>query len=525
MNRQFLAGLAFFLAIVTSNMIIGQQQQNWPVVSVQVFEQGARIERQGMVELDADGNAVINISGLATGVQADMVQISLEDGWSLVSNVFKVKPIGEDAATTKKMDELDEAIELNRQTNALREALTLTYEEELTMIQSNRQVGGNELLLVEDLLEHANFWRERVKELQYMLLELRMEMEELALEWNDLYQERNALEEKANRTEGVMTLRFSGPPRGKATLALTYVATDAYWRPMYDAVVDESGDIVMTRYASVQQRTGNDWEGIPIVFMAGNPLTSIQPPPVVQKQVTLGGNAVGYDYAWAPSEDLFEDDFKSSEFISFGEPTGSIERYEFEAKKMARVKGDGTRERIFLEQFQLEGEINYLLLPEYTDEGYQLVSSADWTASKLMPGTVQVITNGTFRGAFDMTLPAPGDTLLIPLSQDPQVRSSRNRQMDQCSSKIFGGSKKTIQTFEIIVENQHSRAVKLKVQDAIPTSNSTDIQIQALELDGGNLDPLTGEISWEFTLDPMQQRRLVFGFEVTYPKKRTLVGL
>ena len=60
---------------------------------------------------------------------------------------------------------------------ALREALLFAYEEELAMIRSNRSVNGEELLLVDDLRDHANFWRERVKELSYLMLELRMEME------------------------------------------------------------------------------------------------------------------------------------------------------------------------------------------------------------------------------------------------------------------------------------------------------------------------------------------------------------
>ena len=55
--------------------------------------------------------------------------------------------------------EIDRAIESKQQTYSLREALLLAYEEELAMIRSNRSVNGDELLLVDDLRDHANFWR------------------------------------------------------------------------------------------------------------------------------------------------------------------------------------------------------------------------------------------------------------------------------------------------------------------------------------------------------------------------------
>jgi hypothetical protein len=124
-----------------------------------------------------------------------------------------------------------------------------------------------------------------------------------------------------------------------------------------------------------------------------------------------------------------------------------------------------------------------------------------------------------------MKLPAPGDTLQIPLGQDPRVRSSRERLMDQCSSSLFGGSKKTIQTYEIKAENQHNRPIHLLVQDAIPISTGSDIEVTPLGLGGGMLDANTGELTWNLNLAPHEKRTLTFGFEVTYPKKRALIGL
>ena len=162
---------------------------------------------------------------------------------------------------------------------------------------------------------------------------------------------------------------------------------------------------------------------------------------------------------------------------------------------------------------------------EYIDEAYQLANSGGWVASRLVPGLVQVIAGGTYRGAYYMQLPAPGDTLHIPLGQDVRVRANRERVLDRCTSTVFGGSRRTAQSFEITVENQHNRTVSVAVQDAVPVAKSSDIQVEVLGLSGGELDAVTGQVVWDLELGPNERRTLSFGYVVTYPKRRALLGL
>ena len=57
-----------------------------------------------------------------------------------------------------------------------------------------------------------------------------------------------------------------------------------------------------------------------------------------------------------------------------------------------------TRERVYIEDIQLKGDLSHLLLPAYSDESYQLVNSGEWPTSNLLPGPVQVLTDGVYRG-------------------------------------------------------------------------------------------------------------------------------
>jgi uncharacterized protein (TIGR02231 family) len=508
----------------------GQVNPNeWPITDVSVYRAGAKIERQGQVALGADGLATLTIDGLAKDVNLDMLQVSLASGWSLVGRGYSVVPIVDRVRESAvESDRIAEEKSANRQTYDLRRALLAAYEEELAMIQANRSVGGSELLLVEDLQDHADFWRNRVKELQYLMLELRMEMKSLDSDLVALESELLDWQRKAQATTGQLTLRFSGPAGNKENVTLNYMVLDAQWSAVYDAEVADDGTVKMNRYATVQQRTGNDWSGVPVSFLVGNPMNAIAPPSPQPKRLSLGSHAgVGsYSYEWSAAKvqmDDFEDmPEQQSGGVSMNSP---LQRYEFQPASVIDVLGDGTEERVFIESFELDGSLDYVALPEFADEAYQLVKSPEWASARLVPGSVQVIADGLYCGAFWMKLPAPGDTLQIPLGQDPRVRSSRERLMDQCSSSLFGGSKKTIQTYEIKVENQHNRPIHLLVQDAIPISTGSDIEVTPLGLGGGMLDANTGELTWNLNLAPHEKRTLTFGFEVTYPKKRALIGL
>lgn len=498
----------------------------WPIDAVTVYQQGAKIEREGQVVLDAQGKAVVTLTGLSSAVHQEMLQVSLGEGWSLASHVFKTAvPSSQSALVAQQQADIDAAIRSNRQTYALREALLFTYEEELAMIRSNRSVNGGELLLVDDLRDHANFWRERVKELSYLMLELRMEMDELTAEWDRLEADRMNLEQSLAAQEGQWTLRFAGAPGSKSMVRVSYVVTGAGWAPVYDAEVSETGQMEMKRYASVYQTTGNDWEEVPTTFVVGNPLQSIAPPTVAKKELGLTVQNAANAYAWEAQASF--DDYDGFDEVERRAVSAShsVDRYEFEPASPVFIDGDGTRERVFIESFELAGELNYLLLPEFAEEAYQLVNSGAWTTARLVPGRVQVIAGGMYRGAYFMRLPAPGDTLQVPLGQDVRVRSSRERVLDRCTSTVFGGSRKTQQSFEITVENQHNRPIDVVIQDAVPVSNSSDIEVEVLGLSGGELDAVSGEVVWDLQLAPNERKTLSFGYIITYPKRRSLQGL
>ena len=512
--------------------------QEFPLVSAEVHESGARLKRAGQVELDASGRWDETIFGLDLNVAPATIQVHLPEGWSLAGIAYQ-RTVN---APVKSRNEvriaaLEDELSALADTRSMRTALQETYNEELQMLLSNRTIRGNETLLVEDLREAANFWRDRVKELKYFMLELNMEIADLDENAAELRHERDSLQSNAGAIRGAIALRLQGPANARGTVEVDYVTSSAGWRPVFEASVDASGVVQMRRFAETVQRTGNDWSGIDVTFAAGNPMQGLAPPEVE----TLRLQPVARDMGFAGSYEM------SSGWSSDGSALGAadkpesrlfqpvvavttesgsaVDRYRFEPLGRVEVAGNGQPERIALGNFELQGKLQMLSLPSYSDEAYQMASTADWSGARLMPGEVQVIAGGAYRGAFNMTLPAPGDTLEFPVGQDPQVRSSRVRMADKCKSAALGGKKSTEVVWEITLQNQHNRPVDVRVLDRVPVSGNENISVEISDLSGGKLEPVTGQVSWQVKLGAGEQRKLLLAYKVTYPKSYYLPNL
>jgi hypothetical protein len=47
--------------------------------------------------------------------------------------------------------------------------------------------------------------------------------------------------------------------------------------------------------------------------------------------------------------------------------------------------------------------------------------------------------------------------------------------------------------------------------------------VSAQNISGGNLDPLTGEISWRFSLLPAVTKQIDLNYIIKYPKNKTII--
>ena len=101
----------------------------------------------------------------------------------------------------------------------------------------------------------------------------------------------------------------------------------------------------------------------------------------------------------------------------------------------------------------------------------------------------------------------------------------REKLKDLTSRKLIGTSQKENYTWEISVRNTKAEAIKIIVEDQLPVSQNTQIEVTVLETGGATFTKDTGKLLWNIALQPNETRKLIYKFEVKYPKDKQVSGL
>ena len=202
MKSHITLALAIFLLCFISSS--AQTSFSLPISSVEIHQDGARIVHSGPVQLKTTV-CTIEISDLAHDLDFNSISIDMPEGSSLESISFDVR-----ARPSSHTNELSMVLEslskLDVKTRML-EAVLHTYKEEQLFLSANRSIGSSqEVLLVDDVIEMADFLRERNQSLALDILDVSLDIESLELESAELEARKTALELVGSDLEGVITL-------------------------------------------------------------------------------------------------------------------------------------------------------------------------------------------------------------------------------------------------------------------------------------------------------------------------------
>jgi hypothetical protein len=68
------------------------------------------------------------------------------------------------------------------------------------------------------------------------------------------------------------------------------------------------------------------------------------------------------------------------------------------------------------------------------------------------------------------------------------------------------------------VRNTKAIALDFEVEDQIPVASDNTIKVDLLNKDGAIYNELTGKLTWKITVKPKDSKKIVFSYEVRYPK-------
>ena len=63
----------------------------------------------------------------------------------------------------------------------------------------------------------------------------------------------------------------------------------------------------------------------------------------------------------------------------------------------------------------------------------------------------------------------------------------------------------------------------MSVFDQVPVSTLDEIKVELIELSKAKHHSATGEIKWDFVIEPRENKRFDLKYSVKYPKHKTLI--
>jgi hypothetical protein len=63
------------------------------------------------------------------------------------------------------------------------------------------------------------------------------------------------------------------------------------------------------------------------------------------------------------------------------------------------------------------------------------------------------------------------------------------------------------------------------VEDQVPVSQNTQIEVTVTDVGGAAYNKQTGKLNWVLDIKPSETRKVMFKYEVKYPKDKQIIGL
>ena len=70
----------------------------------------------------------------------------------------------------------------------------------------------------------------------------------------------------------------------------------------------------------------------------------------------------------------------------------------------------------------------------------------------------------------------------------------------------------------MVVKNNRKTPVQIDIEDQLPVSTQSDITVESIETSKAEYDSKTGKLTWSYTIQPGDIKKINLSFSVKYPK-------
>lgn len=537
---------SMFLAVLVSVSAVVFAQTDKPVESkisrVTVFLNRAQVTREVKTRVEA-GKTNIILNGLTSQLDQQSIQVSGKGNFIILGISHNQNYLNE-FNVPKALRLLKDSMEFyNRQLVLEHSRLDILGKEE-QLILNNQKIGGTQQnLSVAELKAMADFYRTRLTEIGVAKILSAEKTTKLSNHFNRLSAQVNERNELYSRNTSEIVISVSSEAGSSAELDVNYVVANAGWFPVYDLrAVNTKSPVQLNYKANVFQSTGEQWNNVKLRLSTANPSLGGFKPELAawyldfyQTHVSraLSGKVPGLrvrsmDKKAKEEDETVEAVFSEPVAETISDYTSTIQtslNTEFEIGLPYTVLSAAKPTTVDVRNYEMKADYEYSVAPKLDGDAFLMARATGWEDFNLLPGEANVFFEGTFVGKSYIDPNNIKDTLAVSLGRDKRIVVKREKLKDYTTRKLIGGNQRDSYAWEVSVRNTKNEVVKTTVEDQVPVSQNSQIEVTISDVGGAKYNKDTGKLVWTMTLQPNETKKVVFKYEVKYPKDKQISGL
>ena len=538
MKNQLLATALSVSALVA----MGQNEKNVDskITDVTVFLNKAQVTREVKTRIEP-GRVNLVVRGLTSQLDPESIQVTGKGSFIILGISHQQNYLSE-LNMPKSLKALKDSVEQLQKQLQLEQSQKEILSKEEQMLLSNQKIGGTtQNLTVAELKAMADFYRSRLGD----IVTSRMKQDDKIKKINEriakLNNQINSQNEMYGRNTSEIVVSISAEAATSVDLDVNYVVANAGWYPVYDVrAMNTKSPLQLSYKANVFQSTGEEWKSVKLKLSTANPNQSGLKPELSSwyldfyQPIAYGLERRKYKSMGAVSRAANMDE--KEEMVSMAAPAAeSVADYvstiqttlntEFDISLPYSVLSASKPTTVDIRNYEMKSDYTYSVAPKLDNDAFLLARATGWEEFNLLPGEANIFFEGTFVGKSFIDPNNIKDTLSVSLGRDKRIVVKREKLKDLTSRSFMGSNKKESYAYEISIRNTKGESIKVIVEDQIPVSQNTQIEVSTQDLGGAKFNKNTGKLVWEMEMKPSETRKLVYKFEVKYPKDKQINGL
>ncbi len=517
------------------------------IKEVTVFLSGAQVTSTGNVSINS-GTTDLIFENLSPNINSNSIQAKGEGDFTILSVSYRLNYVNQ-RTKPKEVLVLEDSLDALKSKLEAQDNLMAVYSNEEQMITANRDIGGNNTGVTAIELEKvASTMRTRLLEVKTKQSEIKTRQKKLNESINKINSQINELNGKRNRNTGEVIVSVSSNSTVQAKMTLTYMVSSAGWSPVYDIRAQDDRSPVKLNYrANVYQSSGVEWKNVRLTLSTGNPNISGNKPSLTPwrisyytptKYKSYGNKNRAYAPAYggdvpAASEstrELSEVDVKtnsvkkeavtSSNFTQM--VTDNVVNVQYEISVPYNIPADGKTYSVEIQNYSMPAQYKFFAAPKLDKDAFLVAKVSGWDQYNLLPGDANIFYGGTFVGKSFIDTKTTNDTLDISLGRDKNIVITRENVKEFCEKKVIGVNKKETFMYEISIRNKKKQEIEIEINDQVPLSSISDIEVETLETSSAVCEKENGKLTWKFKIPGGETKKIRFGYSIKFPKDKII---